>query len=88
MESARHVRGCHSAQETRLKMRLTTWRTLSIRPCHWGEHIHLGYYTPEVLADGAGSLAGSKVKDFIEAKLDFVDEMRYGSACWNQLNPC
>ena len=42
---------------------------------YWGEHIHLGYYRDEDLAKGAGTLLGHRVKDFIEAKEDFVDEM-------------
>ena len=42
---------------------------------YWGEHIHLGYYNDDDLAKGAGTLLGHKVKDFIEAKEDFVDEM-------------
>lgn len=52
------------------------WTEEQILEYYWGEHIHLGYYKEEDLAKGAGTLLGCKVKDFIEAKLDFVDEMR------------
>ena len=52
------------------------WTEEQILEYYWGEHIHLGYYKDEDLAKGAGSLMGARVKDFIEAKLDFVDEVR------------
>ena len=51
------------------------WTKEEILEYYWGEHIHLGYYNDEDLAKGAGTLLGHKVKDFIEAKEDFVDEM-------------
>jgi MPBQ/MSBQ methyltransferase len=57
------------------------WTEEKILEYYWGEHIHLGYYTDADLAKGAGTLLGCKVKDFIEAKLDFVDEMRAWSGC-------
>lgn len=57
------------------------WTEEEILEYYWGEHIHLGYYKDEDLERGAGTLLGCKVKDFIEAKLDFVDEMRKWSGC-------
>ena len=36
---------------------------------------YLGCYSDEDMAKGAGTLLGCKVKDFIEAKFDFVDKM-------------
>jgi hypothetical protein len=45
------------------------WTTEGILEEYWGEHIHLGYYSPEELA------AGYKKKNFIQAKYDFVDQM-------------
>ena len=36
---------------------------------YWGEHIHLGYYTPEERQ------RGYLRKDFKAAKVDFVDKM-------------
>jgi MPBQ/MSBQ methyltransferase len=42
------------------------WTTDGILEFYWGEHIHLGYY-------------GSRQKDFLQAKVDFVHEMvRWG----------
>ena len=57
------------------------WTEEQILEYYWGEHIHLGYYSDEDLAKGAGTLLGCKVKDFIEAKLDFCDEMLAWSEC-------
>jgi len=51
------------------------WTEEGILEYYWGEHIHLGWYSDEELAKGAGTLLGCKVKDFIQAKFDFVDEM-------------
>lgn len=51
------------------------WTDEGVLEHYWGEHIHLGYYTSEDRARGAGTLLGCHVKDFKEAKLDFVDEM-------------
>ena len=42
---------------------------------YWGEHIHLGWYEDEDLANGAGTLLGNDVTDFKEAKFAFVDKM-------------
>ena len=52
------------------------WTEEQILEYYWGEHIHLGYYSDDDLAKGAGTLLGCKVKDFIEAKLDF------STRCW------
>ena len=57
------------------------WTEEGILEYYWGEHIHLGYYTDEDMAKGAGTLLGCKVKDFIEAKFDFVDKMLEWSEC-------
>jgi len=57
------------------------WTEEKILEHYWGEHIHLGYYSDDDLAKGAGTLLGCKVKDFIEAKLDFCDEMLAWSEC-------
>ena len=57
------------------------WTEERILEYYWGEHIHLGYYTDDVLARGAGTLLGCKVKDFVEAKLDFVEEMAIWAGC-------
>ena len=51
------------------------WTEERILEYYWGEHIHLGYYNDEVMRKGAGTLLGHKAKDFVEAKLDFVEEM-------------
>ena len=51
------------------------WTEEGILEYYWGEHIHLGWYSDEELAEGAGTLLGCKKKDFIQAKFDFVDEM-------------
>ncbi|CAM9217259.1 unnamed protein product, partial [Chrysoparadoxa australica] len=40
-----------------------------ILEAYWGEHIHLGYYTPEELKKGFWR------KDLIQSKVDFIDEM-------------
>jgi len=57
------------------------WTQEGILEYYWGEHIHLGWYTDEDLAKGAGTLLGSNVKNFIEAKFDFVDKMLEWSEC-------
>ena len=57
------------------------WTEEGILEYYWGEHIHLGWYTNEDMAKGAGTLLGSNVKDFIEAKFDFVDKMLEWSEC-------
>ena len=57
------------------------WTEEGILEYYWGEHIHLGYYSDEDMAKGAGTLLGCKVKDFIEAKFDFVDKMLEWSEC-------
>jgi len=45
------------------------WTQDGILEYYWGEHIHLGYYTPAEMEKGY------KKKNFIQAKYDFVDEM-------------
>lgn len=45
------------------------WTKDGILEYYWGEHIHLGYYSPEEMA------RGYKAKNFIQAKYDFIDEM-------------
>jgi MPBQ/MSBQ methyltransferase len=45
------------------------WADDGILEYYWGEHIHLGYYSPEEMAKGY------RKKDFIQAKYDFIDEM-------------
>jgi MPBQ/MSBQ methyltransferase len=57
------------------------WTEEGILEHYWGEHIHLGYYSDEDMARGAGTLLGCRVKDFIEAKFDFVDKMLEWSEC-------
>ena len=57
------------------------WTEEGILEHYWGEHIHLGYYTDEDMAKGGGTLLGCNVKDFIEAKFDFVDKMLEWSEC-------
>jgi len=57
------------------------WTEERILEYYWGEHIHLGYYNDDVMARGAGTLLGCKVKDFVEAKLDFVEEMAIWAGC-------
>lgn len=46
-----------------------SWAKDGILEYYWGEHIHLGYYSPEEME------RGYKKKDFIQAKYDFIDEM-------------
>ena len=57
------------------------WTEERILEYYWGEHIHLGYYNDEVMRKGAGTLLGHKAKDFVEAKLDFVEEMAVWAGC-------
>jgi MPBQ/MSBQ methyltransferase len=45
------------------------WADDGILEYYWGEHIHLGYYSPSEMK------AGYKKKNFIQAKYDFIDEM-------------
>eukprot|EP00466_Bigelowiella_natans_P014256 jgi/Bigna1/46185/estExt_Genewise1.C_30006 len=45
------------------------WTADGILEHYWGEHIHLGYYTPEEIKKGY------KRKNFIGAKYDFIDKM-------------
>ena len=51
------------------------WTEEGILEYYWGEHIHLGWYEDEDLANGAGTLLGNDVTDFKEAKFAFVDKM-------------
>jgi MPBQ/MSBQ methyltransferase len=45
------------------------WADDGILEYYWGEHIHLGYYSPEDMKNGYVK------KNFIQAKYDFIDEM-------------
>lgn len=45
------------------------WTEEGVLEYYWGEHIHLGHYSEQERA------AGYTKKSFIQAKLDFVDEM-------------
>merc|ERR1719445_5103 len=45
------------------------WTQDGILEYYWGEHIHLGYYSPQEM------LNGYRKKNFIKAKYDFIDEM-------------
>lgn len=45
------------------------WTQEGILEHYWGEHIHLGYYSPNEMR------AGYKNKNFIQAKYDFIDRM-------------
>lgn len=45
------------------------WADDGILEYYWGEHIHLGYYSPTEMKQGY------RKKDFIQAKYDFIDEM-------------
>jgi MPBQ/MSBQ methyltransferase len=45
------------------------WADDGILEYYWGEHIHLGYYSPEEMRQGY------KKKNFVQAKYDFIDEM-------------
>lgn len=51
------------------------WTQEGILEYYWGEHIHLGYYTPQEMKKGY------KKKNFIQAKYDFIDEM----ASWGSI---
>jgi len=51
------------------------WTDEGVLEHYWGEHIHLGHYSAEERSRGAGTLLGNFVKDFKQAKFDFVDEM-------------
>ncbi|GAB5363006.1 hypothetical protein AAMO2058_000847000 [Amorphochlora amoebiformis] len=51
-----------------------SWTADGILEHYWGEHIHLGYYTPEE------QTKGYKKKNFIGAKYDFIDRMVEWSA--------
>jgi MPBQ/MSBQ methyltransferase len=45
------------------------WTQDGVLEHYWGEHIHLGWYSPQDMA------AGYKNKNFIQAKYDFIDRM-------------
>lgn len=45
------------------------WTEEGILEHYWGEHIHLGWYSPEEMK------VGYKKKGFIQAKYDFIDQM-------------
>jgi MPBQ/MSBQ methyltransferase len=45
------------------------WADDGILEYYWGEHIHLGYYSPNDIQQGW------RKKNFIQAKYDFIDEM-------------
>jgi len=48
------------------------WEEEGILEHYWGEHIHLGYYTNDVIRS---SDVFPPKKNFIQAKYDFIDEM-------------
>ena len=79
--SRAYVRGPDGASVGTVGEEYDAWTEEGILEYYWGEHIHLGYYTDEDMAKGAGTLAGCNVKDFIEAKFDFVDKMLEWSEC-------
>jgi MPBQ/MSBQ methyltransferase len=56
-------------QEGSVAREYDAWTKDGILEYYWGEHIHLGYYTPEEME------RGYKTKNFIQAKYDFIDEM-------------
>lgn len=58
-----------------------SWTDEGVLEYYWGEHIHLGYYTPEDRA------AGYKKKDFIDAKYDFVEQMLQWSGASDKGTP-
>ena len=45
------------------------WTDDGILEHYWGEHIHLGWYSPQEMKEGY------KKKNFIQAKYDFIDRM-------------
>lgn len=45
------------------------WTEEGILEHYWGEHIHLGWYSPQEME------TGYKKKNFIQAKYDFIDRM-------------
>ena len=63
------------------------WTEEQILEYYWGEHIHLGYYTDDVLARGApGPLLGYKVT---VRQVDFVDRRPSGRAAhFKRRAPC
>jgi len=79
--SRAYVQGPDGASVGTVGEEYDAWTEEGILEYYWGEHIHLGYYTDEDMAKGAGTLAGCNVKDFIEAKFDFVDKMLEWSEC-------
>lgn len=56
-------------QEGSVAREYDAWTKDGILEYYWGEHIHLGYYSPEEME------RGYKAKNFIQAKYDFIDEM-------------
>ena len=48
------------------------WESDGILEYYWGEHIHLGYYTDDVIRESDWL---PPKKNFIQAKFDFIDEM-------------
>mmetsp|Transcript_13780 Transcript_13780/g.38065 ORF Transcript_13780/g.38065 Transcript_13780/m.38065 type:complete len:388 (-) Transcript_13780:37-1200(-) len=58
-----------TANENTVAQEYDAWADDGILEYYWGEHIHLGYYSPEEME------RGYKKKNFIQAKYDFIDEM-------------
>jgi MPBQ/MSBQ methyltransferase len=79
--SRAYVQGPDGASVGTVGEEYDAWTEEGILEYYWGEHIHLGYYTDEDMAKGAGTLLGCRVKNFIEAKFDFVDKMLEWSEC-------
>ena len=57
--SARTQQGPDGASVGTVGEEYDAWTEEGILEYYWGEHIHLGYYTDEDMAKGAGTLAGA-----------------------------
>mmetsp|Transcript_916 Transcript_916/g.1760 ORF Transcript_916/g.1760 Transcript_916/m.1760 type:complete len:390 (+) Transcript_916:196-1365(+) len=59
----------YNREENTVGKEYDAWTEEGILEHYWGEHIHLGWYSPQEMKDGY------KKKNFIQAKYDFIDRM-------------
>lgn len=67
--------------EDSVKDEYDAWTQDGILEYYWGEHIHLGYYTPNDMEKGFRSW---RKKDFKQAKFDFTDKMMEFGGFWGE----
>jgi MPBQ/MSBQ methyltransferase len=59
----------YNREENTVANEYDAWTDDGILEHYWGEHIHLGWYSPQEMKEGY------KKKNFIQAKYDFIDRM-------------